>query len=368
MEQYKIPKPEFNLNYQFKKVEDFANLRVIDVLWILTMNSYNLALTGIRLQHEKYNHATKISAIEAQKTKEEIEEWINYYLKKNSPFWLVLKKNYGQSIKLCLNEIALLFEMAEQNPSLFKDLTPDINHFLKKIVYSGFYKSIRKGKFPTIFQCIYLLLFVDITSKPKGYEKYFYPYFKRDFLSLVYTIIKRDQQEVIPKLSVLINSMFGKEAFEIYTHYAINYMSQEGELGILFQTNNDKLEIQEIQPPISISLEPPPPPISKVKMTQSQIVLLYYYFFKYHGLEPRVDIDISPLARFIHLTTGITFTKIQNSDIYSKLQKAPNFKTDKELIKDLNVIKEYFREHEFHDIIKLIENEISMSGKSISKK
>lgn len=102
---------------------------------------------------------------------------------------------------------------------------------------------------------------------------------------------------------------------------------------------------------------------TSLELTQSQWVLVYYYFFKQNGLEPRVNIDISPLARFIHLTTGIKFTTIQKSEVYDKLSKAPNFKVDKELLKDLEKIRPIFEMHGFNDVLQTIDNEIDMCKK-----
>jgi len=92
--------------------------------------------------------------------------------------------------------------------------------------------------------------------------------------------------------------------------------------------------------------------------THNQIVLIFYYFFKYNGLEPYKNIDISPIAKFIHLITGCNYTTVQNSDFYKKLQNVPNTKSEKELIKDLETIKSLFAMVELNEVVKLIENEI----------
>jgi|GEM_PF-4487286 len=102
---------------------------------------------------------------------------------------------------------------------------------------------------------------------------------------------------------------------------------------------------------------------TSLKLTQSQWVLVYYYFFKQNGLEPRVNIDISPLARFIHLATGIKYSTVQNSDIYDKLSKAPNFKVDKELLKDLEKIRPIFENYGFNEIVQVVDREIDMCKK-----
>jgi hypothetical protein len=95
--------------------------------------------------------------------------------------------------------------------------------------------------------------------------------------------------------------------------------------------------------------------------TNSQLVLIFYYFFKQNGLEPRVSIDISPLAKFIHLITGREFKAVTSSDFYKKLQTVPNFKTDKELINDLEAIKPLFKKVQLIEVVKMIENEIDLA-------
>ena len=95
--------------------------------------------------------------------------------------------------------------------------------------------------------------------------------------------------------------------------------------------------------------------------SNGQLVLIFYYFFKHNGLELRVDINISPIAKFIHLITGKELSVIQNSDFYKKLQKAPNIKVDKELINDLEVVKALFMRVQLDEIVKMIDNEIDVS-------
>ena len=95
--------------------------------------------------------------------------------------------------------------------------------------------------------------------------------------------------------------------------------------------------------------------------TSSQIVLIFYYFFKYNGFDPRNNVDIAPIAKFLHLITGRNYTTVQNSDFYKKLQYVPNFKSDKGLIKDLETIKLLFAKVELYEVVKLIDNEIDMA-------
>lgn len=101
--------------------------------------------------------------------------------------------------------------------------------------------------------------------------------------------------------------------------------------------------------------------------SNSQLVLIFYYFFKYLGIEPRVNIDIAPIAKFLHLITGKEFSNTQSSDFYKKLSKAPNHIGDKSLIDDLNHIKPLFQKVKLNEIVKMIDNEIDQCRTAIKE-
>jgi hypothetical protein len=101
--------------------------------------------------------------------------------------------------------------------------------------------------------------------------------------------------------------------------------------------------------------------------SNSQLVLIFYYFFKYSGIEPRVNTDIAPIAKFLHLITGKEFSNTQSSDFYKKLSKAPNHIGDKSLIDDLNHIKPLFQKVELNEIVKMIDNEIDQCRTAIKE-
>ena len=102
--------------------------------------------------------------------------------------------------------------------------------------------------------------------------------------------------------------------------------------------------------------------------TQTQIIIVFYYFFKLNRLEIRTDIDVAPVAKFIHLLVGKEFKTIQNSDIYKKLSLAPDIKVGAELIKDLVIIKPFFEMVQLTEIVKMIDNDISIAQRSVKKK
>jgi len=123
---------------------------------------------------------------------------------------------------------------------------------------------------------------------------------------------------------------------------------------------------------VTTGLEQPESNEPKVKpqlgeYTNSQLVLIFYYFFKFNGFEPRVSIDIAPIAKFLHLITGKKYTNTQSSDFYKKLSKAPNHISDKSLIEDLNTIKSLFQKVELNEIVKMIDNEIDQCRTAIKE-
>lgn len=120
--------------------------------------------------------------------------------------------------------------------------------------------------------------------------------------------------------------------------------------------NGKEVHVDSVEEKANVELE---------SFTNSQVVLIFYFFFKYAGIEPRKDLDVAPIAKFIHLITGKNFTGTANSDVYKKLQKAPNFKTDKALIEDLKDIKSLFMKVELNEIVKMIDNEIDIARSEI---
>jgi hypothetical protein len=134
---------------------------------------------------------------------------------------------------------------------------------------------------------------------------------------------------------------------------------------IVFEYVDNLKEIEKVVNEINMMEQDPNTTINqeveentKKALTETQWVLVYYYFFKYLGIEVRKNIDISLLARFIHLATGTKFTTIQKSEINKKLAKVPNINTNKQLVKDLIAVKSVFLEFGAKEMVQLIDNEI----------
>jgi hypothetical protein len=109
-----------------------------------------------------------------------------------------------------------------------------------------------------------------------------------------------------------------------------------------------------------------PEPSTKPTLTTSQLVLAFYYGLKSCGIHPRVNVDIAFIARLMHLATAKPYTDVHNSEFYKRLRYAPNFKTDRTLIKDLEVIKGRLLELGLKEAASLVGNEIILALQEIS--
>ena len=101
-------------------------------------------------------------------------------------------------------------------------------------------------------------------------------------------------------------------------------------------------------------------------LSNSQWVLVFHYGYSFltGGLDPRLSSNLTDFARFIHLIgKKKPMLKPTSSEIYTKLQKAPNFKNDQYLIQDLVHIKDLFLKHGINGAAKLVENEIDITKK-----
>jgi hypothetical protein len=97
-----------------------------------------------------------------------------------------------------------------------------------------------------------------------------------------------------------------------------------------------------------------------------QILAMYYLLNGVFKLEDKNEVNTSGIARFIHLLTGTKYTSIQNSEIYKKYQRMPNYKKGTHLITDLKFIRPFFEELNLEEVVKLINAEIAREMKELS--
>lgn len=76
------------------------------------------------------------------------------------------------------------------------------------------------------------------------------------------------------------------------------------------------------------------------------------------GLRPRINIDLASVGRFMHLLLDKPYKSLQNSDLYKRLQTAPNFENKSALIRDLEHIKPFFFRVAWQAPLQLIDNDL----------
>jgi hypothetical protein len=115
--------------------------------------------------------------------------------------------------------------------------------------------------------------------------------------------------------------------------------------------------IRDYEQPV-ISIEPEAA-TDKAYTKSRQLLAIHYLLYTGFGLEPRSSAGVSSLARFAHLLTGTAFTNLQNSELYKKYLRMPNYKAGNELVSDLQFIRPYFNDLGITEAVKQIDAEIS---------
>lgn len=95
--------------------------------------------------------------------------------------------------------------------------------------------------------------------------------------------------------------------------------------------------------------------------------LIFYYLLKGNNIKKDTH-SVAAMARFVHATLGIPYSKIDNSEFYEKLKSAPLFKKESLLLKDLEYVKEQFQTMESPDLARMVEEDITTVRKSLKWK
>jgi predicted small secreted protein len=187
---------------------------------------------------------------------------------------------------------------------------------------------------------------------------------ERLYLGLQPEVIQKKELHIFCYSSIInIHTTDLNKYFEFYVDYYSkrlfrNFIAEYVEKGEQFVEISQNLILAE-KKEFSQSIE-----FDVSKFTNSQIVLLTYFYLKELGLEPRVGTYVTTMIRFIHIITQTNYTKAKNSAFYKMASKAPNFKSDTNLIKDLEVIKVEFERVELP--INEIQKEIYQARKNLS--
>lgn len=101
-----------------------------------------------------------------------------------------------------------------------------------------------------------------------------------------------------------------------------------------------------------------------------QLLALHYLLKAGFNMEARGSNSVSELTQLAHLLLGKKFTSLQNSSIYKKYKKLPNFDSTSQLIKDLKHIRPYFEKLDLKNIVELINKDLKEAeiDKKTSKK
>lgn len=116
------------------------------------------------------------------------------------------------------------------------------------------------------------------------------------------------------------------------------YLDREPEFPMIDNTANDEGE--------------------KESTEMQQLLSLHYLLKTGFNIEARGSNSVSELTQFAHLLFGKKLTSLQNSSIYKKYKKLPNFESPAQLIKDLKHIRPYFEKLELKNIVELINKDL----------
>jgi hypothetical protein len=344
-----LPNPVADISIRVTSFEDLGNLKMINFLWFLCPQQRETAHGHLLFKAHFIKSKIEKNPIQKKEFDKEFSDWSNAYVHHDNVFLYYAEQAYGLQVKDFIKGFPKVIKALEKQESFIRNVTPQQQRFLNILIESSFCKAIAEGRKPTMWD-YYKILFRfardrdDTISKTVAKINFKLAKLSFQFMS--------NQTKALEKFQIFFSKLFGDYMYELNIHYFLNYFYENDDLKDLFdssETEKNKL------------IEEPQQSKDSPNLTNSQLVLIYYYFFKQYGLEPRKDISVSPLARFIHLTTGKNFSEIQNSDVYKKLRDAPNFKTDEELVKDLNVIRPLFAKCGFNDILQSIDNEIDIA-------
>lgn len=98
--------------------------------------------------------------------------------------------------------------------------------------------------------------------------------------------------------------------------------------------------------------------VEKESTEMQQLLALHYLLKAGFNMEARGSNSVSELTQLAHLLLGKKFTSLQNSSIYKKYKKLPNFDSTSQLIKDLKHIRPYFEKLDLKNIVELINKDL----------
>jgi hypothetical protein len=369
MERISIPAPETNRTYIVNTFEELGNLRVIDLLILLTTDCYAIAGRAFGIKFEYFDEKVKKNPSNEREIRAECISWIKQYTHNDNQLWLILERNYGQTVKFFFIDLVKMIELAEKNPSFFEGVSKKNTVSLKRLVYSDFFQSIKNEEIPTKWHIVKLTPLLSGLLSSFEMEASIYPKLALNFSKLYVAYSTKNISQILNILRPIITNIFGQYAFEIHTHYILNWVNQEKAFERVFPNFNDELlKSEELVVAIErneIANSNSSDPIDS--MTESQRVLMIHFFLKFLNPNYKNGVDTTVLTSFILMITGKRVKVVKNLDIYKKLRTAPNFLSEKKLEKDLIVVRYFFENIGFQEILQSIDNEIDRCNLAIGE-
>jgi hypothetical protein len=100
------------------------------------------------------------------------------------------------------------------------------------------------------------------------------------------------------------------------------------------------------------------------EMTEARRLLAIYFILKAgFNIEQKVTHSATAIAHLCHFLLGKGFTTAQNSSIYAKYKKMPEYNSGNVLVKDLRYIRQFFEELELKPVLELIDWQIESTLK-----
>ena len=108
----------------------------------------------------------------------------------------------------------------------------------------------------------------------------------------------------------------------------------------------------------------------KESSEMQQLLALHYILKAGFEIQARGSNSVSDMTQLAHMLLGKKFTTLQNSSIYKKYKKLPNFDSTSQLVKDLRHIRPYFEKLDLQSIVELINKDLKTaeSDKKNAKK
>ncbi|MDO9187641.1 MAG: hypothetical protein Q7W13_16650 [Bacteroidia bacterium] len=108
----------------------------------------------------------------------------------------------------------------------------------------------------------------------------------------------------------------------------------------------------------------------KESTEMQQLLALHYLLKAGFEIQARGSNSVSDMTQLAHMLLGKKFTNLQNSSIYKKYKKLPNFDSPSQLVKDLKHIRPYFEKLDLQSIVDLINKDLKTaeSDKKNAKK